>query len=165
MGGYFGPALESVFALREVDAKGFITRDGIKTLVSFDSLVDGKVFILGNINLEEFIPQDSILMIDLFLCLAPFTFLIYQLIIDPEGAIAIDLALLLKDGEGFFFINGVEHFNVADFLTLYFDHAVHIVLVGVVVDVFHFWEGEFLWVIKLFTSGVICLDCRIICLD
>ncbi len=54
---------------------------------------------------------------------------------------------------------------MADFLALYFDHAVHVVLVGVVVDVFHFGEGEFLWVIKLFTSGVICLDCGVICLD
>ena len=51
MGGYFGPALESVFSLREVDTKGFIARDSVKTLVSFDSLVDGKVFILGDINL------------------------------------------------------------------------------------------------------------------
>ena len=54
---------------------------------------------------------------------------------------------------------------MADFLTLYFDHTVHVVLVGVVVDVFHFWEGEFLWVIKLFTSDVICLDCGVICFD
>ena len=104
-------------------------------------------------------------MIDLFLCLSPFTFLIYQLIINPEGAIAIDLAFFLENGVGFFFINGVEHFDVADFLALYFDHTVHVVLVGVVVDVFHFWEGEFLWVIKLFTSDVICLDCGVICFD
>ena len=84
MCGDFGSALDGIFALGEVDAKGLFTGDGVKALVVFDSLVGGKVLIFGYINLKQLIPQDSILMINLFLGLAPFAFLINQLIMNPE---------------------------------------------------------------------------------
>ncbi len=84
MCGYFGSALDGVFALGEVDAKGLFTGDGVKAWVGFHSLVGGKVPIFGYINLQQLIPQDSILMINMFLCFSPFTFLINQLIINPQ---------------------------------------------------------------------------------
>ncbi len=49
----------------------------------------------------------------------------------------IDLFLMFEKGIRLFLINGIEHFEMINFLTFHFDHSVNIMLIGVIINVFH----------------------------
>lgn len=137
MGGYFSSALTILLSRWEIEPKGFVLVDGVKTLVGFHGFVVDKILILGDVDIEQLVSENGIFVVNLSLGFAPFSFLINELIIDSEGSVAVDFPFFLQNGVGLFLINGVEHLDMVDFLAFHLYHSVHIVLIGVVIYVLH----------------------------